>query len=177
MRSPFVAAFAFAAGLALAPQDPQPSRPQPPPDYAGRPLPPIQEPFRTAVERRDLMQRFAEPSPLAGIWELTQMSRVGQAYVPNVKGWLFVGRRHLSIYLSAQTDDPQVPHLQARVCSYRIAGHQLQLTVLGGHANDHRGDIVIEPLQGHFSRRFELAGAQLRVWQDDKAFIDFKRID
>jgi hypothetical protein len=170
---------AFCALLLLPlAQDPQPPpRPQPPPEFDGRKLKPIDEPFRTAVERKDLVAQFGDASPLEGIWELTSMFRLGQAMVPDVTGWMFVGRRHLSLYITAKTKDPQLPHLQSRVCAYRLAGGEIHLTVLAGHVNDEDGDILIEPREARMVRRFQLAGAQLRVWQDQNAWIDFKRVE
>ena len=49
-------------------QDPESRRPRPPKGATSRPLPPVQEPMRTRVERRDLLQKFKGPSPLAGFY-------------------------------------------------------------------------------------------------------------
>jgi hypothetical protein len=166
-------AIALCALLAvLAPQDPQ--RPTPPAD--AKALPPVQEPFRTPVERDDLIQRFTPPSVLEGFYRLRRMERPGQPQ-PVADGYLWIGRRHLMLQLSGETADPDLPALQSGVRRYQIAGDVLAMSVVLGFRNDVDGNIRLEQAGTAIRHRFTLLGPLLRVHQSEEAFLEFERVE
>jgi hypothetical protein len=173
-----LAALLLALPLALpAPQDrkppEQPARPTPPDDR--QPLPPVAEPFRSEVERADLLQRFAPSSALEGYYRLERYVRPG---MPPAKasGYLSIGRRYLSLFLQGVTSNPRVPAIQAGFRRYAIQGDQIESTTLLGFRNRENGDIVLEP-PGHVEvRRILRTGAQLKVYHGE-AYYEFVRIE
>lgn len=158
--------------MLLTPQDA--TRPKPPADAA--PLPPVQEPFRTSVERRDLMQEFGRASPIEGFYRLRGASRTGQP-PQRVEGYLWIGRRHLMLQLSGDTGNPKLPALQAGVRGYRISGNTLTMSVLLGLRNDASGEIYLEAAGTSSERRFELSGPVLRIFEDERSHLEFERVE
>jgi hypothetical protein len=156
----------------LSPQDPR--RPAPPADAA--PLAPVQEPFRTKVERDDLIQRFAPPSVLEGFYKLRRLERPGLPQTA-AEGYLWIGRRHLMLQLSGQTGDPDLPALQSGVRRYQIAGDVLAMSVVLGFRNDIDGNIRLEPAGTTIRHRFTLLGPILRVHREGEAFLEFERVE
>ena len=156
----------------VAPQDPE--RPKPPPDAA--PLPPVQEPFRSKVERRDLIQEFTRASPIEGFYRLRRVVRPGQG-LPRVEGYLWIGRRHLMLQLSGNTGNPRLPALQTGVRAYRTNGDTLVMTAMLGFRNDADGDIHLDATGATIERRFELVGPLLRIHEDDNSQLEFERVE
>lgn len=152
--------------LALAFQDPDRGP-------TSRPLPPIQEPFRTKVERQDLLQEFTEPSPLEGVYRLRSVNGGASGVVP--AGYLHVGRTHLSLQTAVFPNREKEPYLQASVRTYRIDGDKLVMTTALGH--EYAGDIAMEK-QGRVEvRRFQRAGPVLKVFRADGSFMEFVRVE
>lgn len=151
----------------LAVQDPD-RRP------TSRPLPPIQEPFRTKVERKDLLQEFTEPSPLEGVYRLRAINGGAGGIVPT--GYLHIGRTHMSLQTAIFPNRSRAePFLQSSVRTYRIEGDKLVMTTLQGHQYD--GSIALDP-QGQIDvRRFQRAGSVLKVFRGDASFMEFVRVE
>jgi hypothetical protein len=172
---------ALCLGLAL-PQDPQPasqpaSRPQPPADWQSRPLPPVDDPPRTAVERKDLMQQFTPPNPLEGCYELRDIVRPGMPRPARARGYLWIGRRHMSLHLQGDGETPRRPYLQASFRSYRVVGPRLVMNVIVGHRNDGDGDVLVEQPGLAEERTFQLIGPVLRIHQGPDAWHEYVRIE
>ena len=150
-----------------------PERPRPPAQR--RTLPPIEEHYRTEVERRDLLQRFDPPGGLAGFYELARYVRPGMPPA-EAKGYLVVGRRHLSLHLYGSTGDPRIPAIQTGFRRYDVSGDTLRMTTLVGLRNRPSGTVVLEP-PGHTEvRRFEKLGTTLRIYHG-RAYYEFVRIE
>lgn len=150
-----------------------PGRPRPPAER--RALPPIEEPYRTEVERRDLLQRFDPPGGLAGFYRLVRYVRPGMPPA-EAEGYLVVGRRHLSLHLYGSTGDPRMPAIQTGFRRYDVSGDTLRMTTLVGLRNRPSGTIVLEP-PGHTEvRRFKKLGTTLRIYHG-RAYYEFVRIE
>jgi hypothetical protein len=176
LRTPLALAALLLAHL--PPQDPQStSRPQPPPGWASRPLPPVADPPRSQVERKDLMQEFTPPNPLEGCYELRDIVRPGLPRAGRVRGYLWIGRRHLSLHVQADGLRPGLPHLQAGFRSYRVVGNKLQTSVLLGHRNDADGDVLVEQPGMTEERAFLLIGPVLRIYQGPDAWHEYVRLE
>lgn len=158
-----------------AKQDP-PSKltvPQPPP--GAEPLPPVPDPPRTAVERRDLLQRFTAPSPLEGYYALRVFTN-GISAVAGATGYLAMGRRFLSLHLQApRAGGP--PAIQSGFREYRVEGNQLVMTTLLGMQNQRDGDIVLERRGALKSVAFVLTGTRLRLDLGNGRVLEFERIE
>jgi hypothetical protein len=91
--------------LALVASDQDPPevfRPTAPPSRSN--LPPVEEPFRTPVDRDDLIQRFDAPHPLQGTYELREVVRPGQTRTTGITGYLVICRRRFAATRSSTTD-------------------------------------------------------------------------
>lgn len=159
------------AALGLAPQDPE-KRPTPPSDAP--PLAPVREEFRSAVERKDLLQQFTDPSPLEGVYELRSLERPGAAAI-EVRGYLCVGRRYLSVQSVGMT--PGAPALQSGFRSYRITGTRLHMTNFLGFQAEPDETWQLVP-QGHAtSCSWSLIGTVLTFHLDNGDVLEFQRIE
>lgn len=161
--------------LSLLPQDPEhPRPPAPPPDAA--PLVPVQQAPRTAVERKDLLQRFDEPSPLEGFYHLVEFDLDASGSPSPAEGYLAVGRDYLSIHLIApQPGKP--PAFQSAFRRYRISGETLVTTSMLGVRNEPSGKVLVEGKGLSAVRRFELVGTRLTLFGDDDRKMVFERIE
>ena len=139
-------------------------------------LPPVVEPMRSAVERRDLLQRFKGRKRIEGFYRLKQMTVRGQAIHASI-GYLVIGSRHLSMHLYAPSSVAKVANVQAVFRKYKIEGQDLVMTTLVGHRNQVGGDIVLEPIGHTTRRRFSLAGSVLRIHSGDQDHLEFERIE
>ncbi len=148
-----------------------------PPTGQDKPLPPVLEPARTAVERRDLMQRFKRRHVIEGFYRLTAMATSNGGFVGGVEGYLFLGQRHMSMQLRAPSATPGQANIQATVRTYRIAGNQLVMSSLLGHRNKRSGDIGLDKPGEVIKRRFQLVGAALRIHLGQSEYLEFKRLE
>ncbi|MCB9888096.1 MAG: hypothetical protein H6836_00880 [Planctomycetes bacterium] len=159
-----------------APATTSPSLPAPPPDRQGTPLPPVLDPPRSAVERRDLLQRFKPRNPIEGFYRVRSMTDGSGGPVAGARGYLVVGRDHLSMHLMAPTSDPKRAVLQSVVRRYRILGDKLVMSSLVGHRSLRNGDIALEKPGTVIERRFQLVGAVLRLFRGN-GHVDLVRIE
>ncbi len=140
-------------------------------------LPTVEEPYRTAIDRRDLIQQFDPPSPLEGIYELRSIVRPGEAQVQGTRGYLLIGRRYMSLHIRGRGETPQVPHLQATFRRYTILDDRLQMSTVIGHRNEPGGDILVEEDGLTEVRRYSLTGSILRIFQGPGSFMEFVRVE
>lgn len=176
MRTALIVAFLSLASAFVA-QDPQPApKPAaPPPDAA--PLVPVEEPRVRPALRDDLLQRDDAPDPLEGTWRLKTRVREGAVASQPGEGWMFVGRRYLTIQLQGPGRSQEFPMLRAGVRRWQRQGGALQMTVVVGHFNDDSGDIKVEAPGSTETRRFEMVGPLLRIHQGSNSWLDFVRVE
>lgn len=163
--------------LLLVPDQDPPKVSRPTAPESRSTLSPVEEPYRTAVDRRDLMQQFDAPNPLQGIYELREIVRPGQAQVTGTKGYLLIGRRYLSLHIRGRSNSPRVPALQASFRRYSILDDRLQMSAIIGHRNEPGGDILVEEEGLTEVRRYSLTGAVLRIFQGPGSYMEFIRIE
>lgn len=158
-------------------QDPmRKSRPAQAPE-ARQDLPPVQEPFRSAVERKDLLQRFTDASPLEGMFRLERYNLPGRGEMAGSSGYLFFGRQHMQLYLQLPQRGNAKPLVQASVRRYALRGQQLMMTSLEGHVVGSEGELSMENARSTESRRIDLAGTKLRLSKADGSFMEFTRVE
>ncbi|MHC4514400.1 MAG: hypothetical protein ACYTGW_07460 [Planctomycetota bacterium] len=159
-------------------QDPESRRQQPiPPKGAtSRPLPPVQEPLRTKVERRDLLQKFKGPSPLAGFYRLVGVhGRSGPAKI-KYRGYMAVGRDHLSLHLQGYGRRRREPVIQSGFRRYRLGGGKIYMSnLVGHHVRD--GKVLVEQVNRQEVRRYQVMGTTLRIYQSSKEYLEFVRME
>lgn len=166
----------LALGLLVAagiPQDPD-KLPRPP--EKAQPLPPVQDPPYTPVERRDLLQRFGPASPLEGFYRLTAVQRVGADEERHVRGTLAAGRQYLALYLEVMDATGKVS-LQTAVRRYRVDGTRLSMTSFMGFHQDPGEDPVLDPGGIGSECGFVMLGTTLRLQLADDTELEFVRID
>lgn len=138
-------------------------------------LRPVQDPPRTSVERRDLLQRFAPASPLEGYYRLRSFTASGGTPVP-ANGYLAIGRRHLSIQMfSPRAGGP--PAIRSAFRSYRATEGRLVMTTLLGLSNDDHGDVLIDQAGTMMTIDYKLIGTRLRLEVGAGRILEFERIE
>jgi hypothetical protein len=168
------AALLVFALLCLPGQDPPPL-PRPP--EGAQPLPQVPDVPMSAIERKDLWQRFATPSPIAGFYRLRGATRGGRPQLGGIEGYLFVGQRHLSLHLHDHTAHPGKPALQASVREYTLAGSRLQMTCRLGARIPPGDDPILEGDGLVEVRDILITATTLRVLQGEGDWLDFERIE
>ena len=84
-------------------------------------LPPVEEPFRSRVERRDLLQRFGNQSPLLGLYQLRAIHR-GNATVRTNNGYVWFGYRHMMLQLGVVSQGAESAFMQSSTRQYEVQG-------------------------------------------------------
>ena len=158
-------------------QDPESRRPRPPQGAASRPLRPVQEPMRTAVERRDLLQKFKGPSPLEGFYRLVSVHGPRGKAKGRYVGYLAIGRSHMSLQIRGPGETPRIPAIQASFRRYRLRGDRIYMNNLLGHRNLPDGNVELERTGHKDVRRYQLLGTTLRIYQSDTRYMEFLRVE
>ncbi|MEY4828909.1 MAG: hypothetical protein RLZZ562_705 [Planctomycetota bacterium] len=152
-------------------------RPAPPPADAP-PLKPIEEPYIEPVQRGDLPERYGARDPIEGLYSVRARFIAGQP-VPEGKGYMVIGRRHIMVHFEAPGPNPRIPSMRAQVFTWSRADNAGMVRMVGlvGHGNEADGDWVIEEPGTVQMRRFEARQGVLRVHQDGGSWIDFVRVE
>ena len=151
--------------------------PAPPNGKKDTKLPPVLEPARSPIERRDLLQRFQGRHALAGMYRLKQMVVGGGTLVRGSLGYLVIGQRHMSLHLYAPSGSRGLANIQAVFRRFRIVGDTLVMSTLLGHRNKANGDIALEPIGHATQHRFARVGAMLRIYLTNRNYLEFERIE
>ncbi len=167
---------ASAVGFQGQNQDPESRRPRPPKGATSRPLPPVQEPMRTRVERRDLLQKFKGPSPLAGFYRLVGVHGPSGPAKGRHIGYLAIGRDHLSLHLQGRGLRRREPVIQSGFRRYRLDDGKIHMSSLVGH-HVRDGKVLVEEYNLQEVRRYQLTGTTLRVYQSAREYLEFVRIE
>jgi hypothetical protein len=174
MEKKILAAAALLFVLPSAQEQDGLKHPVPPPDAPS--LRPVQDPFRTEVERKDLLQRFGKGNPLQGFYRLQNVVR-GRVQKFNGSGYLSIGRQHISLHLFGETNNPKLPSIQTGFHRYRIVGDKIEMTALVGFRNNSSGDVIIEKAGRSETRRFLRLGTTLRIFSSSRDYMEFVRIE
>jgi hypothetical protein len=142
-----------------------------------KPLPPVLEPVRDAGERRDLLQRFKRRHVIEGFYRLSSMVGPDGGQVRGSRGYMFIGRRHLTLQLYAPSEKSGQANIQSAVRTFRIVGNQLITSALLGHRNVPNGDIALTKPGESVEHRYELIGASLRLYRNAREHLEFQRIE
>lgn len=165
-----------AATLCIAATQPAQVLPAPAPKGAAA-LPPVLDPHRGPVDRKDLIQRFAPSHPIQGFYRLTAMQAPNQGMVGKAQGCLFVGRRHVVLMLYAPGPHKGQAHVLSALRTYRIEGKQLHMSSRVGFRNDRSGELAFEAAGSRHKLSFDLIGPKLRLMRHSREFLDFERVE
>lgn len=154
---------ALCAGAALRlPQDPV----KPAPEPAATPAAP--------APQKDVPRRH----PFEGVYRLHARTRNG---VPELqtraRGYVAITARHLLLCLAAPGSDPAVPLVRAGVRTWKPQDEQVATVVEMGFYTDDDGAIHLEEHGKPELRRLELLRGRLRIWQDQREWLEFERIE
>lgn len=148
-----------------------------PPTGQDKPLPPVLDSARSAVERRDLLQQFMRRHPIEGFYRLSAMVGLNGSQVKGSRGYMFIGRRHMSLQLFAPSATPGQANIQSAVRTFRIVGNQLITSSVLGHRNMPNGDIALTKPGQVVEHRYELVGATLRLYRSAREYLEFHRVE
>ncbi len=148
-----------------------------PPTGQDKPLPPVLDTARSAVERRDLLQQFKRRHPIEGFYRLSAMVGPDGSQVKGSRGYMFIGRRHMTLELFAPSATPGQVNIQSAVRTFRIVGKQLITSSVLGHRNMPNGDIALTKSGQIVEHRYELVGASLRLYRSAREYLEFRRVE
>jgi hypothetical protein len=144
----------LAAALFFGAQDPQPA-PAPPQ--------PVGKPPRHALE---------------GVYELQKRVHEGATDPRQNRGYLVITNRHLFLSLVAPGVRADRPLVHSSVREWREAQEDVVRTTFKIDLwTDSGGDLHLEPAGKQELRRIEVVRGGVRVFQDDRSWLDFERIE
>jgi hypothetical protein len=125
----------------------------------------------------DAPKGMPAPSPLEGVFELRVRTRDGTPEAKPGRGYLVITKRHLTMCLIAPGSDADHPLVRAGVRSWKKQVELVNTEIKIGFYGDLNGDIHVEEQGKLEPRRIELARGRLRVWQDERDYLEFERIE
>lgn len=138
---------------------------------------PVQGPDSRPASRVARSGPAASPSPISGFWELRAATGGPPSAAGQLRGYLAIGERHLSLHLLGPGVDPGVPFFQSGFRTYRLDRDRLITTALCGALNKENGDVVIENSPIEEVRIWERQGQILRLKKSAGEYLDFVRIE
>ena len=85
-------------------------------------------------------------TPLTGFWRLRVLAIGGRQLTEEVRGYLAIGRTHLSLHVVQVSDDEVL--VQSGFRNYRLEEDELVTTALVGFDNHDDGELRFEPGRG-----------------------------
>jgi hypothetical protein len=150
--------------LLQRPQDPQ------------KPVVPTPAPATPVSTPAD--KEHAAASSLEGVYELRSRVTDGTIESQRSRGYLAITKRHMMICVVAPGDDPNLPLLRAGVRSWKSERDDLVRTDIRlGFYTDTEGAVHIDALGESEVKRIQRERGRLRVWQDDRSYLEFERVE
>ncbi|MFM1873559.1 MAG: hypothetical protein RL398_2981 [Planctomycetota bacterium] len=146
-------------------QDPPPAKPSETPAAA------------TTAQGGATGAREEKKHPIEGVYSLTKRVVAGDPDKVPGEGWLAITKRHLFVCLAGPGKSKDAPLVTASVQSWQVAGAGFETEVKIGCFTDVEGEFRLEPKGVKRSRRIEVARGVLRVYQDDKSYLEFERVE
>lgn len=170
LRLPSVIA-GLCAGVFAAPWLQDPVKPTPPA---------AEKPAATAPGAADAPAATPgrpKPHVFEGVFRLTARVIAGNRDAGTSRGYLAITNRHLFLCLAASTSDPQLPLVRAGVRSWKPQEDAVTSTILLGWFNDKDGTLHVEQTGTEERRRIELTQGGVRVYSDDRNWLEFERLE
>ncbi|MFN6193741.1 MAG: hypothetical protein ACK5BN_07965 [Planctomycetota bacterium] len=189
------AADAVAVAAACSPQDPAPPpTPAPTPAPAPTPVPepapapaapgpadaaPATTPSANAANapRNKAPGTARTPHPLEGVYALRARMLDGKAERQQSRGFVAITQRHLFLCFASPGPTPQMPLLRAGVRTWKAADTFVDGVVELGWYTDLDGKVVAERAGANERRRVDVIPGGIRIWQDNRNWLDFERIE
>lgn len=170
------------------PQDPvkqQDPPPVPAPAPAPVPVPaPVPAPASTEMPAGEAgaatSAKPAEPEPrhaIEGVFALKRRVVNGNPDARPGAGYVAITRGHLLVCLAGPGAARDTPLVTASVQSWEPKGQGFATEVKLGFFSDVDGELHLEPRGLRQVRRIEVARGMLRVYQTDRSFLEFERVE
>ena len=117
------------------------------------------------------------PNPLEGVFELRKRTRNGTPEALPGRGYMVITKRHLMMCLVAPGSDPEQPLVRAGVRSWKKQDEFVNTEIKIGFYSDEAGTIHLEEQGKLEPRRIDLERGRLRVWQDERDYLEFERVE
>ncbi|HEX5050553.1 MAG TPA: hypothetical protein VFZ65_02160 [Planctomycetota bacterium] len=118
-----------------------------------------------------------EPHPFEGFYELKKRLINGVDELKPSRGYLAVTRRHMMLCVAGAGPDPDLPLLRAGVRTWRPEQDLLRTEIRLGWFTDEKGTIHVETPGTAEKRRFLIGRGFVRIYQDDRSYLEFERIE
>jgi hypothetical protein len=174
-----------AVAAARSAQDPAP-RPTPAPTPAPAPAPPTAPRSADAATPATPSTGAANgkastaartPHPLEGVYTLRARMLDGKAERLPSRGFVAITQRHLFLCLASPGATPESPLLRAGVRTWKPAEAFVDGTVQLGWYTDADGTVVTERAGASERRRVDPIPGGIRIWQDNRSWLDFERVE
>jgi hypothetical protein len=120
----------------------------------------------------------AAANALEGVYELRSRVTDGTIESQRSRGYLAITKRHMMICVVAPGTDPNLPLLRAGVRSWKSERDDLVRTDIRlGFYTDSEGAVHIDPLGESEVKRIQRERGRIRVWQDDRSYLEFERVE
>ena len=167
-------------------QDPSP-RPAPAPTPVPEPAPapatpgsadasPQATPSTTAATSKP-PATARTPHPLEGVYALRARMLDGKAERQPSRGFVAITQRHLLLCFASPGPTPDAPLLRAGVRTWKPADAFVDGIVELGWYTDVDGKVVAERTGAAERRRIDLIPGGIRIWQDNRSWLDFERVE
>lgn len=150
--------FVLAAAASLSIQDPV----KPPGEPPGEPA---------AVTGK------AVRDPLEGVYRLRTRVVAGAPDPKRHKGYVAITGRHMLLVLAGAGSDPEHPLLRAGVRTWRKKKTGVETVIEVGFFTDEDGAVHVEEPGSHHVRRIDVIRGMLRIWQDERSYLEFERLE
>lgn len=168
-----------AVAAASGPQDPVP-----PPAPAPKPVPeqapaPATTPAANAANAPSTKAPATArtPHPLEGVYALRARMLDGKAERQQSRGFVAITQRHLFLCFASPGPTPQMPLLRAGVRTWKAADTFVDGVVELGWFTDVDGKVVAERAGANERRRVDVIPGGIRIWQDNRNWLDFERVE
>lgn len=116
--------------------------------------------------------------PLEGFYALHSRTIDGTSTALRSRGYVAITRRHMMMCFVGEGADPDKPLLRAGVRSWEAAEHdQVNVECRLGFFTDDKGNVHVEPPGTAEVKRIERIRGGIRIWQDDRSYLDFERLE
>lgn len=140
-------------------------------------LPRAQDPQPAPAPSVPAQEQPAPRHPLEGVYQLRRRMHAGEVDPRAGTGYLALTRNHMLLCLAGPGTDPELPLVRAGVRSWKQDGDVLETEVKLGFFSDADGVIRVERRAERSKRRVEIARGLLRIFQDDRSYLEFERVE
>ena len=118
------------------------------------------------------------PRPLEGVYELRSRTVAGIAETQPGRGYVAITKRHMLLCFVVPGTDPDSPLLRGGVRTWKPDRDDLVRTEQKlGFFTDAGGAIKLDSPGTSEVKKIDVERGRLRIWQDDRSYMEFERIE